>query len=333
MNKEIMFLLLAIFYFISSVVFASQDVNSFPLQIEKLVSNGEYDKAINQLTDEINKNHSEKSVCELRSYLGKVFYKKNELKNALNTFSEAINADPYCLEAYNGRGFLLNGMSGGDLSKALADLNMAIEMSPTFAKAYYNRAYTNYLLGFYGKSWNDVNMAQDLGYEGKIAFNSEIENLVKIKNGFYKDFYSSGKIRNRNYFQDGKFNGVQFSYFENGYIKEKSNFRHGVANGKSVFYSEDGKVEGVFMYKDGKRNGVTKIYYPNGKMMYEIHYRDGKEAGMVKLFSDNGSLIQELSWMDGLHVMKAKFYDYNGKRLCETLKKYNQDANCGDEFK
>lgn len=57
-----------------------------------------------------------------------------------------------CRRAYHKRG------------EAIAEFDKAIELNPQYAKAYYLRANAYYDDGRYGKAWDDVHKAQELGY-------------------------------------------------------------------------------------------------------------------------------------------------------------------------
>lgn len=52
----------------------------------------------------------------------------------------------------------------GEYDKAIAEFDKALEMDPKNGKAYYYRANAYYDEGRYGKAWDDVHAAQELGY-------------------------------------------------------------------------------------------------------------------------------------------------------------------------
>lgn len=63
---------------------------------------------------------------------------------------------------HNNRGIAL--WKKGDYSSAKAEFDKAIELNPKSGKAYFYRANVYYDEGRYGKAWDDVHAAQDLGY-------------------------------------------------------------------------------------------------------------------------------------------------------------------------
>lgn len=52
----------------------------------------------------------------------------------------------------------------GECGEAIAEFDKAIELNPQYAKAYYFRANAYYDDGRYGKAWDDVHKAEELGY-------------------------------------------------------------------------------------------------------------------------------------------------------------------------
>jgi serine/threonine protein kinase len=73
-----------------------------------------------------------------RSYVGRGRLELNDVSGALADYDTAIELDPKCANAYNGRGWLKDDKLN-DVSGALADYSKAIELDPEFAHAYYCR--------------------------------------------------------------------------------------------------------------------------------------------------------------------------------------------------
>ena len=56
-------------------------------------------------------------------------------------------------------------MGKSQYDQAISDYTKALEINPRDAGVYINRGYTYYLKKEYDKSWEDVNKAQNLGYQ------------------------------------------------------------------------------------------------------------------------------------------------------------------------
>src|SRR5436190_1139959 len=60
-----------------------------------------------------------------------------DYEGALGLYSQAINDDPYLRDAYLHRGVAYRGL--GDFEHALADIDHALQLDPTFGRAYTER--------------------------------------------------------------------------------------------------------------------------------------------------------------------------------------------------
>ncbi|GEM_PF-5402042 len=88
--------------------------------------------------------------------------KKTYENNTQNSESRERPANsPELAGAYNERG--LSYTAKGNLNRAIADFNKAIEIAPDYGDAYNNRAVVYYMKGDFNKSWADVHQAESLG--------------------------------------------------------------------------------------------------------------------------------------------------------------------------
>ncbi len=82
---------------------------------------------------------------------GGLYYFENQIDLALKDYSNAININPNCKEAYDNRGVLFSKL--GNYDKAIFDLNNSIEIDPDYANAHYNIACV------YARHEKDVNLS------------------------------------------------------------------------------------------------------------------------------------------------------------------------------
>ncbi|OGP69033.1 MAG: hypothetical protein A2170_06220 [Deltaproteobacteria bacterium RBG_13_53_10] len=94
---------------------------------------------------------------------GNAYWDKGQLDQAILDYNRALELNPGYAEAYNNRGVAYRNK--GQYDQAILDYNKAFEINPRFAEVYYIRAVTYYHKKDYGKSWEDVHLAQSLGYK------------------------------------------------------------------------------------------------------------------------------------------------------------------------
>ena len=168
---------------------------------EKHYLNGEYEKAIIELTNaiELNPNYVDAYHYRANAYmnLGKydlaladldkaisispdnaflyyirgLFYKEiGDFDKVLADQNKAISIDPQYGDAYLERGVAYGNL--GDHENALADFSKAIELNPNNPLFFYNRGSENFTLGKYDQAIKDFNKAIELDPEYVDAYNN-----------------------------------------------------------------------------------------------------------------------------------------------------------------
>lgn len=303
---------LFVIIFMGSSVWAENSVDEILTSAEKLFNEKKYEDAIILLDRGLLSELDQHAALFYKR--GLAFYYKNDFNNALSSFNQAINSDPYFADAYNGKGYILL-QSKGDNDGALVNFNKSIELNPNFGKAYYNRAYVYFLRKEYGNSWNDINVAKMLGYEEEAQFIAEVQDIIGQNDGEYIEYYGNKQMKSKGIFQDGKYEGTRIEYHSNGQIKEKAVYLNGRLHGTKKTYSDDDRLENMLTYELGKQSGIAKIYYPNGNIMYEMNYKNGRLNGVVKFYGETGGLLHEMRYEKGKIVEGSKFYDERGNLL------------------
>lgn len=108
-------------------------------------------------------------------------YDLEDFDNALNLVENAIQLDPYSVQAFAHRGNCYIGIN--DLKKAENDFSTAIQLDPTFSPSYNNLAYVSYALGKFEQAlFNSIKFLElepnhESGIELKQAAVEQIENL------------------------------------------------------------------------------------------------------------------------------------------------------------
>lgn len=169
------------------------------------------------------------------------------------------------------------------------------------------------------KDFNIIDYAYDGHFEGKdfsmfycygIRVILWIDNKPMIKNINKKDFlflYELNKDSNKK-------DGIYKLYYKSGKIKEEGTYKNDKKEGIIKRYYESGKVIQEETYKNNEQNGIVKSYYENGKLMEQGNYKDGKAIGIVELYDENGKLKERKDYSDIPYDQEVniKVYDDEG---------------------
>jgi len=140
----------------------------------------QYDQAISDFSkaSEINPNNAEAYYNR-----GATRYKKGQHDQAISDFKKAFEIDP------NNPRYLVTYIDHeiayfedkGQYDQAISNYTKALEINPNDAEAYYSRGIVYYNKKEYEKSWEDVNMAQALGYTVPPEFLDDLRKTPGMK--------------------------------------------------------------------------------------------------------------------------------------------------------
>jgi antitoxin component YwqK of YwqJK toxin-antitoxin module len=118
--------------------------------------------------------------------------------------------------------------------------------------------------------------------------------------GFYREFYNSGKPFIEGEFSRGRQNGVWTYWYENGQVNRKATYKNGQPDGAWEVYRADGTLAAKRSFRDGQRHGEWIKFDKTGEQpLQEEHYDDGKADGVWKLWFPNAQLKQQNSFKQG----------------------------------
>lgn len=105
---------------------------------------------------------------------GPAYAELGDFDKAISDFKRAISLDPGHCGLYEDLGNAY--ASKGDFESAFSNYNRSLQIDPKNGKAYYNRAVAYFIKKEYNKAWEDVYIAEDLGYDVDFNF---LEDLKK----------------------------------------------------------------------------------------------------------------------------------------------------------
>lgn len=91
--------------------------------------------------------------------LGLLYHKKNELHKAVEEYNEALELDPFDVQAHNNLGMVYSAL--GRLPDAISQYQKALFINPNYAKAHHNLAVAYYLNGDLEKAILEFKLALD----------------------------------------------------------------------------------------------------------------------------------------------------------------------------
>lgn len=129
------------------------------------------------------------------------------------------------------------------------------------------------------------------------------------REGLWKEYYSTGKLKSEITYQENRKNGHARTYYKSGALQEEGNWLIGKWDGSYKYYYESGQLSYDWKFVNGKREGPQKYYYENGKINYDGNWKNGNENGILKEYSKEGQLIAEKKFNEGkIDEKTSKYY-------------------------
>ena len=110
-----------------------------------------------------------------------------------------------------------------------------------------------------------------------------------LKNGEWKDYYKSGKL---------KTHGI---------------LRRNEAIGNWKYYYQNGQLEQEGFWKNDKQNGIWKYYYQNAQLKAEGLWDNDKQNGIWQYYSENNKKKDVYFYNN--HITKMTCWDDDGNKI------------------
>ncbi len=185
-------------------------------------------------------------------------YERNKVwKNDLTLWNDTVIKSPHKARPYNGRGLVF--LHQGDLTKAMADLNKAVELNPSYAEAYNNRGLVYGNQRKYPGALTDFTKAIKLDPTDSQAYNNrgfiyaaqgdlthalqEINKAIELNPDYADAYYNLGKI----YTLQGKLSQAISGY--NNAISIDPDYENAYNNRGSVYFQQGAIARAVLDYR------------------------------------------------------------------------------------
>jgi len=130
--------------------------------------------------------------------------------------------------------------------------------------------------------------------DGKKASEGQMEDRKRM--GQWTYYHRDGqRIMTTESYQSDILNGERTVFFVNGQIAQKQYYTQGKLDGIEVNYSEKGVLLSSYTYVNGVLEGLVKIYNDSGSLLREGNYKDDKKDGIWKYY-ENGKLHKEVKF-------------------------------------
>jgi antitoxin component YwqK of YwqJK toxin-antitoxin module len=101
------------------------------------------------------------------------------------------------------------------------------------------------------------------------------------EHGEWKKVYTSGKIKERRFFEQGQKTGEYTAWWENGNRQLHYFFVADEYEGTCKEWNVEGKLVRILNYKSGHEEGHQQWWYDNGKVKANYVIKDGRRYGLL----------------------------------------------------
>jgi antitoxin component YwqK of YwqJK toxin-antitoxin module len=126
------------------------------------------------------------------------------------------------------------------------------------------------------------------------------------RQGPWKDYYKSGKIRAEGNYLNNNRSGEWRFYFANGKLEQKGKYLRGRENGLWTWCHENGRVWREEEFFNGRENGILREYDEHGKRLTEGYYVNGEKEG--SWYYRVGDHIEVGNYITGLRDGMWKYF-------------------------
>ncbi len=144
------------------------------------------------------------------------------------------------------------------------------------------------------KTFNENDNTAEVVYltkKGKVVSEGKMEGKNRIGEWVY--YHEKSKnVMTREFYLDGKLEGLKTTYYINQKITEELTYKNGIKEGENNYYSPDGVLLKRLLYNNDQLEGEAFYYDSNGNVIIEGNYKNGRKDGLWKYYNE-GKLTKE----------------------------------------
>lgn len=126
-------------------------------------------------------------------------------------------------------------------------------------------------------------------------------------------YYRNGIVSRKEYYKNGKREGIANSYFDDGKLKTKETFKNNLLHGKYLSYQKKGFLYEKIQYRNGNKSGKSIRYYSNNKLSLVARYKNGEKHGIKTSYFQNGNIETTGDYENDELIGTHSFYYKNGQ--------------------
>lgn len=218
----------------------------------------------------------------------RIAYYQNGMKSVETFYDSDENVERYISYDASGNKYFEEKIKNGELKSGLqygSKFTKPVEVSPA------KKSYTVF------------------NYEGKLRTDGFFDKGKKT--GEWKYRYSSGLIRLKENYVNGKQDGIATTYTRSGALHQIQNYKNDMLNGRTENY-DYGKISNITNYIDDVEHGPYQYFHPNGSVSTEGFIFKNQVVGVKNSYWYNATLLNRSTYIENQNT-KTEYFNLDGK--------------------
>ena len=108
-------------------------------------------------------------------------------------------------------------------------------------------------------------------------------NLIRKKNGYYKEWFSDGSKYIEGYFINNDSTDKWTNWYENGQIKSEKSFKNGIRIGKWTDWFKNGQKKSERVFDENKLNGLFNLWSESGVLITNGAFKNDLKDIIIRI--------------------------------------------------